>query len=29
MELMSTPFWIFAVSLAWIAYEEWNAKRDD
>lgn len=30
MELsMSTPFWLLGVSLAWIAYEEWDAKRDD
>ena len=29
MELMSTPFWLLGASLAWLAYEEWDAKRDD
>ena len=29
MELLNTPFWLLGVSLAWIAYEEWDAKRDD
>jgi hypothetical protein len=29
MELMNTAFLLLGVSLVWIAYEEWNAKRDD
>jgi len=29
IELASTPFWLLGISLAWIAYEEWDARRND
>ncbi len=25
---MITPFWLLGVSLAWLAYEEWDARND-
>ena len=29
MELINTPFWLLGLTLLWIAYEEWDAERDD